>query len=238
MGPGPHYNRAAMQRVRVKICGVRDPKRALRIAQMGADAVGLVFASSPRWVSPEQARAVIDVLPPMVWSVGVFVDSDAEMINRVVARTGLSAVQLHGDEPPEIVEQLHCPVIKAFNVRSEDWAVGVHDWLGRVRSRRRVVAVLLDASAPDRRGGTGQRFNWQWVAEARAAGQLAGLGPLILSGGLDADVVTDAIDLVQPWAVDVSSGVESSPGVKDLRKVEDFIRATREGDQLQSEFWI
>jgi len=227
-----------MQRVRVKICGVRDPKQALRIAQMGAYAVGLVFASSPRWVSPEQARAVTDVLPPMVWSVGVFVDSDAEMINGVVARAGLSAAQLHGDEPPEIVEQLSCPVIKAFNVRSKDWAGEVHDWLGAVRSRRRVVAVLLDAAVPGSRGGTGQRFNWQWVAQARSAGQLAGMGPLILSGGLDATIVSDAIDLVQPWAVDVSSGVESSAGVKDLNKVEDFIGATREGGQLRSEFWI
>jgi len=227
-----------MQRVRVKICGVRDPKQALRIAQMGADAVGLMSASSPRWVSPDQARAVTDVLPPMVWAVGVFVNSDAETINHVVARAGLSAVQLHGDEPPEIVEQLACPVIKAFNVRSKDWAGQVHDWLGAVRSRRRVVAVLLDAAAPGARGGTGQRFNWEWVAEARSAGQLAGLGPLILSGGLDADVVSDAIDIVQPWAVDVSTGVESSPGVKDLRKIEDFIGATREGGELSSEFWL
>ncbi len=227
-----------MQRVRVKVCGVREPKQALRIAQMGADAVGLVFASSPRWVSPEQARAVTDVLPPMVWAVGVFVNSDAETINHVAARTGISAAQLHGDEPPEIVERVSVPVIKAFNVGSAEWAGGVHDWLGGVRSRRRVAAVLLDAADPKARGGTGQRFNWQWVADARLAGQLAGLGPLILSGGLDADNVSDAIEVVQPWAVDVSTGGESAPGVKDLRKVEDFRRATREGDELRSEFWI
>ncbi len=227
-----------MQRVRVKICGLRDPKQALRIAQMGADAIGLMFASSPRWVSPEQARAVTDVLPPMVWAVGVFVDSDAAMINHVAARAGLSAAQLHGDEPPEIVEQLECPVIKAFRVRDPRWIDEVDAWLDGVRSHRRVKAVLLDAHSPDARGGTGQRFNWDWVADARAAGRLGGLPPLILSGGLDAGVVSDAIDLVQPWAVDVSTGVESAPGVKDLRKVEDFIGATREGDELHSEFWL
>jgi len=227
-----------MQRVRVKICGLRDPKQALKVAQMGADAVGLMFASSPRWVSPAQARAVTDVLPPMTWAVGVFVDADAETVNRVVERVGLSAVQLHGDEPPEIVEQVTCPIVKAFNVAGPEWIDAVDDWLGRVRSRRRVQGLLLDAAGAGARGGTGRRFNWDWVSEARSAGRLAGLPPLVLSGGLDAENVSDAIDVVQPWAVDVSSGVESAPGVKDLRKVEDFIRATREGGELASEFWL
>ncbi len=226
------------QRVRVKICGVRDPVQALKIAQMGADAVGLVFASSPRWVSPEQARAVTDVLPPMVAAVGVFVDEDADTINRVAQRVGLAMVQLSGDEPPEIVEDLALPVIKAFGVRDAGWVDAVTAWLDAVQSRRRVAGVLLDAYNPTVRGGTGQRFNWEWVAEARSAGRLAGLGPLILAGGLDAGVVSDAIEIVMPWAVDVSSGVESSPGVKDLRKVEDFILATREGDELRSDFWL
>ena len=226
------------QRVRVKICGLRDPSQALRIAQMGADAIGLVFASSPRWVSPEQARAVVDVLPPMVAAVGVFVDEEAETINRVAERVRLTMVQLHGDEGPEIVESLTLPVVKAFTVRDAGWAEAVQEWLAGVQSRRRVAGVLLDAHDPDARGGTGQRFNWAWVAEARTSGALAGLGPLVLAGGLDASVVSDAIDIVQPWAVDVSSGVESSPGVKDLKKVDDFIRATREGDELHNEFWL
>jgi len=229
---------SVMQRVRVKICGLRDPKQALKVAQMGADAVGLVFADSPRWVSPEQARAVTDVLPPFVWAVGVFVDSDAEAINHVIERTGLSIVQLHGDEPPEIVDDLHRPVIKAFRVRDPGWIDEVDAWLSGVRSRRRVQAVLLDAFSPDARGGTGQRFNWEWVTGARAAGRLVGLPPVVLSGGLDPGNVSDAIDVVQPWAVDVSSGVESAPGVKDLGLIADFIRATQEGDQLAGEFWL
>ena len=227
-----------MQRVRVKICGLRDPKQALQIAQMGADAIGLVFASSPRWVSPEQARAVTDVLPPMVASVGVFVQEEAETINRVCERVALDMVQLSGDEPPEIVEKLARPVIKTFAVRDAGWIDTLEGWGGAVQSRRRLAAVLLDTYNPDVRGGTGERFNWDWVGEARAAGRLAALPPLILAGGLEASVVSDAIEIVQPWAVDVSTGVESSPGVKDLRKVEDFIRATREGGELRSEFWL
>jgi phosphoribosylanthranilate isomerase len=227
-----------MQRVRVKICGVRDPVQALRIAQMGADAIGLVFASSPRWVSPEQARAVADALPAFVQAVGVFVNDDADTINRVVQRVGLDLAQLHGDESPELLEQIRVPCIKAFAVSDRSWIDRVRAWLECVCDRRRLKAILLDAYNPAGRGGTGQRFNWDWVAQARAEGQLRGLPPLILSGGLDDSVVSDAIELVQPWAVDVSSGVESSPGVKDIKKIERFIGATREGSELRSEFWM
>ena len=227
-----------MQRVRVKIEGLRDPQTALRIAQMGADAIGLVFAESPRWVSPEQARAIVDILPPWVAAVGVFVNADAATINRVVKRTRIGFVQLHGDEPPEIVGQIERPCIKAFRVRDEGWLGEVRTWLSSVQARSNLAAVLLDAYNPAVRGGTGERFKWDLVADARAAGAMAGIDPIILAGGLDADSVGAAIDLVQPWAVDVASGVEKAPGVKDLRKVEDFIRATREGKELKSEFWL
>jgi len=227
-----------MQRVRVKICGLRDPKQALKVAQMGADAIGLNFAKSPRWVSPEQARAITDILPPMVWSVGVFVDDDAEVVSRVAERTGISAAQLHGDEPPEIVDALSVPVIKAFRVRGADWIDEVDAWLSGVQSRSHVKAILLDAFSKEARGGTGTQFNWEWVAAARSAGRLAGIPPLILSGGLDPANVSDAIDVVQPWAVDVSSGVESAPGVKDLEKIAAFMRRAEEGNELRSEFWL
>lgn len=227
-----------MQRVRVKIEGLRDPKTAMRIAQMGADAIGLVFAESPRWVSPEQARAVVDNLPPWVATVGVFVNADAATINRVVERTRISTVQLHGDEPPELVGQISVPCIKAFPVRDENWLGQVRSWLEACDARSNLAAVLLDAYNPHVRGGSGQRFNWDMVADARAGNAMAGIDPVILAGGLDSSCVSQAIDLVQPWAVDVASGVEKAPGVKDLRKVESFIRATREGDELRSEFWM
>jgi len=227
-----------MQRVRVKIEGLRDPQTALRVAQMGADAVGLVFAESPRWVSPEQARAIVDILPPWVAAVGVFVNADAETINRVIERTRISHVQLHGDEKPQIVGQINRPCIKAFRVRDANWFRDVREWLSGVQARSNLAAVLLDAYNPDVRGGTGERFNWHLVADARAKGGLAGIDPIILAGGLDASCVGEAIDMVQPWAVDVATGVEKAPGVKDLKKVEDFIRATQEGDELKNEFWL
>lgn len=227
-----------MQRVRVKIEGLREPRTALRIAQMGADVIGMVFAESPRWISPEQARAITDCLPAWVATVGVFVDADAATINRVVERTRIGYVQLHGDEPPDIVAEVSVPCIKAFGVRGDEWVGRVRDWLDAVSVRTNLAAVLLDAYDAKVRGGSGRRFNWEMVADARSAGALAGMDPIILAGGLDAGCVGRAIDLVKPWAVDVASGVEKSPGVKDLTKVEDFIRATREGDELHSEFWL
>ena len=227
-----------MQRVRIKIEGLRDPTTALRVAQMGADAIGLVFAESPRRVAPAEGRAIVDNLPPWVSVVGVFVNADPASINRLVEHTHIHYAQLHGDEPPEYVGEIAVPCIKAFRVRDEGWLREVYEWIDGVRKGSNLAAVLLDAYNPDVRGGTGERFNWELVADARAAGALGGLDPIILAGGLDAACVGRAIDLVKPWAVDVASGVESSPGVKDLRKVEDFIRATREGDELKTAFWL
>ncbi len=227
-----------LQRVRIKIEGLRQPAEALKIAQMGADAIGLVFADSPRWVSPEQARAVTDILPPWVATVGVFVNADAGTINRVVERTRIGYVQLHGDEPPEVVGEIAAPCIKAFRLRDDGWLGHVRGWVEGVAARSNLAAVLLDAYAPGARGGTGNRFNWDWVSDARLTGAMAGLDPIILAGGLDAQCVGRAIDTVQPWAVDVASGVEKAPGVKDLRKVADFIAATREGNVLDSDFWL
>jgi phosphoribosylanthranilate isomerase len=227
-----------MQRVRVKIEGLRDPKTALKIAQMGADAIGLVFAESPRWVSPEQARAITDILPPWVATVGVFVDADPATINRVIERTRIGYVQLHGQEPPDVLAQIHAPCIKAFRVRDAGWLKEARDWLAGATVRGNLAAILLDAYDPAAPGGTGRRFNWDLVAQARLSGELAGLDPIILAGGLDASCVSRAIDTVQPWAVDVASGVEKAPGLKDLKKVADFIDATKDGDELKSEFWL
>jgi phosphoribosylanthranilate isomerase len=227
-----------MQRVRVKIEGLRDPQTAVKVAQMGADAIGVVFADSPRWVSPEQARAIVDALPPWVTTVGVFVDADPATINRVVERTGIGYVQLHGQEPPDLVDQIARPVIKAFRVRDESWLGEVSAWLEACPSRQNLAAVLLDAYSPKAAGGTGTQFQWDLVADARAAGKMSGIDPFILAGGLEPGCVGRAIDLTAPWAVDVASGVEKAPGVKDLKKVEAFLRATREGDVLKSDFWL
>ena len=227
-----------MQRVRVKIEGLLDPTTAVKIAQMGADAIGMVFAESPRRIAPELARAITDILPPWVATVGVFVNEDPDVINRIVEKSRIGYVQLHGDEAPDVVARICAPCIKAFRIRDEQWLGEVRNWVAAASAPSNLAAVLLDAYAPGVRGGSGQQFSWDMVADARAAGALAGIDPIILAGGLDSSCVSRAIDLVQPWAVDVASGVESSPGVKDLRKVEDFIRATREGDELRTNFWL
>jgi phosphoribosylanthranilate isomerase len=227
-----------MQRVRVKIEGLLDPTTAVKVAQMGADAIGMVFAESPRRIAPELARSITDILPPWVATVGVFVNEDPDVINRVVEKSKISHVQLHGDETPDVVGRINAPCIKAFAVRDDTWLDEVRQWVAAVSASSNLAAVLLDAYAPDVRGGSGKRFNWDLVADARAAGAMAGLDPIILAGGLDSSCVSRAIDLVQPWAVDVASGVESAPGVKDLRKIEDFIRETREGDELRTNFWL
>jgi len=227
-----------MQRVRVKIEGLMDPTTAVKIAQMGADAIGMVFAESPRRIAPELSRAITDILPPWVATVGVFVNEDPDVINRVVEKSRIGYVQLHGDEAPDVVARICAPCIKAFRVRDEQWLGEVSHWVAAVSAPSNFAAVLLDAYAPNVRGGSGRQFNWDMVADARAAGALAGIDPIILAGGLDSSCVSRAIDLVQPWAVDVASGIESAPGVKDLLKVEDFIRATQEGDELRTNFWL
>ena len=227
-----------MQRVRVKIEGLQNPKDALRTAQMGADAIGLVFAESPRWVSPEQARAIVDVLPPWVSTVGVFVNAAPDIINRVIERTRITHVQLHGDEDPDILSKINAPCIKAFSVQDESWLNEVLAWIDAATAKSNLTAVLLDAYSKDARGGTGEIFNWDMVAGARAAGAMAGIDPIILAGGLNPQNVTHAIDIVQPWAVDVASGVEKSPGVKDFKQIARFLHATEEGRELRSEFWL
>ena len=222
----------------MKIEGLLDPTTAVKVAQMGADAIGMVFAESPRRIAPELARAITDTLPPWVATIGVFVNEDPNVINRVVEKSRIGYVQLHGDEDPDIVAKIDAPCIKAFRIRDENWLAEVRNWVAAASAPSNLAAVLLDAYDSKVRGGSGQRFNWDMVADARAAGAMAGIDPVILAGGLDASCVSRAIDLVQPWAVDVASGVESAPGVKDMRKIEDFIRATREGDELSTNFWL
>lgn len=227
-----------MKRVRVKVCGLREPGKAAAIARCGADAIGMVFADSPRWVSPEQARQITDVLPAFVATVGVFVNAAPVVMNRVAEKARLQYLQLHGEEPPELVEELDRPVIKAFRVRDAGWLSEVRQWLAAVRTPSRVAAILLDAYKEGAYGGTGERFNWEWVGDARQAGALAGLPPIILSGGLDKNNVVTAMGVVQPWAVDVSSGVESAPGVKDVEKANRFIiTVVDDVPELDSDFW-
>lgn len=198
---------------RVKICGITRAEDAALAAELGASAIGLVFwPRSPRCVEIGQARELVAALPPFVMAVGVFVNQPEAL--EVAHAAGLGAVQLHGDEEPESYRELPIRAIKA---------VGVHGSaaVDEAAAVPRSVTVLLDAVDPVKRGGTGRRVDWT-IAAAIARSRR-----VILSGGLHAGNVADAIAAVHPYAVDVSSGVESAPGKKDpakLRALFDVIR--------------
>lgn len=205
-----------MRTPRVKICGITSLDDALQAVHCGADALGFVFFSkSPRCLEPERARSIIDELPPFVTCVGLFVNEQRERIVQVAEHCGLDALQLHGDESPQDCCGLNRRVIKALRVRDRQ-SLSAHGEFA-------VSALLLDAYVPGAYGGTGQAFDWSLAAE------LARQRSLILAGGLTPENVAEAVATVRPYAVDVSSGVESSPGCKDHQKVADFIRNAKGG---------
>ncbi len=209
--------------VRIKICGITRPQDAVAAAEAGADAIGLVFADSPRQVSVRLARRIVAELPPLVSVVGVFVNARSATVERAFGEVGLAEVQLHGDESPEYIERLNGRrVIKALRVRD-------HGFIEQARAFRAagVCGILLDAFSAQTRGGSGKRFDWDLVAGARDAGLLEADTPLILAGGLTPDNVRAGIRRVRPWGVDVSSGVEDEPGVKSPEKIARFIAAVQ-----------
>lgn len=204
-----------MQKPRVKICGLTNMTDALHAASCGADALGFVFyPKSSRYVSPEKVRTILSELPPLVTAVGLFVNQALAEVERITSFCGLDVVQLHGDEPPELCTAL-APrrVIRAVRLRDADSLDGLETLA--------VNAVLLDAWVPDRFGGTGHRCDWQLAAE------VARRRTTVLAGGLCPANVAQAVRQVRPYAVDVSSGVEMSPGRKDPAKVADFIRQAK-----------
>jgi phosphoribosylanthranilate isomerase len=198
---------------KVKVCGLRRAEDALLAAGLGASALGFVFwPRSPRALSADEARAITSRLPPFVSTVGVFVNQPLEEVLDTAARAGLSAIQLHGDEDASTYAGCGFRVIKAL-------PVGPGFTMAAVDGIPAEMTVLLDAFDPVRRGGTGHRIEWG-VAAAAAARRRT-----ILSGGLTPDTVQEAIRVVKPYAVDVSSGVESIPGVKDESKLRAFFAA-------------
>jgi phosphoribosylanthranilate isomerase len=200
--------------VRVKICGVTRLPDALDAARLGADALGFNFwPRSKRHVTAAVARQIIARLPPFVTPVGVFVNQSEGEMRAIAAETGIQVFQLHGDEPPELCSRLPLPVVKAIPVDEVRT-------LSKLLSYE-VQAFLLDT--PSRGyGGTGQPFDWS-LAEG-----VSEVAPVILAGGLTPENVAEAVRAVRPWAVDVASGVESSPGVKDPARMSRFIEAVRE----------
>lgn len=199
----------------VKICGITNAADALGAAAAGADALGFVFCeTSPRCVSVETAAEIIRQLPPMVVKVGVFVDAPGELVVQAAARCGLNLLQFHGEESPDYCLQFGLMSMKAFRIQDEASLAPLGNYS--------TDALLLDAYSPERQGGTGEKFNWALAVEARRFRR-----PLFLAGGLTPENVADAVRQVQPYGVDVSTGVESAPGRKDLDKVKAFIMAAK-----------
>jgi phosphoribosylanthranilate isomerase len=196
---------------RVKICGITSVQDALHAAGCGADALGLVFyPGSPRCVTRRQAREIVAELPPFVVPVGLFVNCPVEEIGDTAAACGFDTVQLHGDETPDDCRLAPLRAIKALRVRDQASLAGIDGYP--------VSALLLDAWVPGSYGGTGKTFNWQLAAAAARAHRV------VLAGGLTPDNVAEAVRAVRPYAVDVSSGVESAPGRKDPDLVAAFVR--------------
>jgi phosphoribosylanthranilate isomerase len=202
--------------VRVKICGITSGDDALAAVDAGADALGFIFyEKSPRYVPFNAARDIIRVVPPFVAKVGVFVNPMEEAVRRALGECGIDTLQFHGDETPEFC-QAFAPlkVYKAFRIQNLESLASLPSY--------RTDAWLLDGFAADRLGGTGATFNWDLAVEAKKLGR-----PIILAGGLTAENVAEAVRRVRPFAVDVSSGVESAPGKKDHRMVRDFVASVR-----------
>ncbi|KJS02983.1 MAG: N-(5'-phosphoribosyl)anthranilate isomerase [Peptococcaceae bacterium BRH_c4a] len=198
--------------VRIKICGIGDLETALGAVEAGADALGFVFAPSRRMLSPDKAREIIKRLPPFISRVGVFVNLPADQVEQIAGYTGLDTVQLHGDESPEYCKAINgYKVIKSFSVSGEQDMERAMMY--------EVDGYLLDTPARGLRGGTGIAFDWKLAACFSA-------GPLVLAGGLCPENVRQAINLVRPYAVDVSSGVETE-GQKDINKIKHFVRRVK-----------
>ena len=205
-------------RTRVKICGITRPEDAVAVADAGADAIGLVFyPKSSRNVSVAQAREIVAVLPPFVAAVGLFLDARREVIESVLETVQLSLLQFHGDECPADCREFGLPYIKAVGMD------GHANYRGYADCYQDTQGILLDSHAPGAAGGTGETFDWGCVPQDYPK-------PVILAGGLTPDNVATAIQTARPYGVDLSSGVESAPGIKDAGKIQALMNEVRRVD--------
>lgn len=205
-------------RTRIKICGIKDADMARHAARCGADAIGVVFHKpSSRYVTPEQAARICAALPPYVMAVGLFVDLPEGEIRDILSKVPLQLLQFQGEESPDFCASFRMPFVRAVRMEEGTDLLEYADRFSRAR------ALLLDAHVPGLAGGTGRSFDWKVIPRDLPI-------PVILSGGLTSENVGRAVSEVKPWAVDVSSGVEAERGVKDPRKIEEFIRSVRRED--------
>jgi phosphoribosylanthranilate isomerase len=201
----------------IKICGITNLQDALEAAALGVDALGFIFAPSPRKIDSSVAREIIGSLPPTIEKVGVFVNEDLNEVQRVADFCGLNALQFHGQESPEYCSQVSLRVIKAIRIKNSESIKEMGKYPG--------VSILLDTYNADRAGGSGEAFTWELVRDPRQRRNF------ILSGGLDPGNVYRAIHLLRPLGVDVCSGVERVPGWKDLFKMMEFVKEVKKADE-------
>jgi phosphoribosylanthranilate isomerase len=203
---------------KIKICGITNQEDAEAAVHEGADALGFVlYSHSPRYVEPAVAKRIIGRLPPFVLPVGVFVNQDLDTVRHLFDDCGFALAQLHGDESPGFCESLNRPVLRAIRLRDRSSFLALAEFKGRAGVR----GFVVDAFSNTAYGGTGHTTDWS------LAGEVAKAAPILLAGGLTPENVQEAIRRVQPYGVDVSSGVEESPGRKDPDKIRAFIRSVR-----------
>jgi phosphoribosylanthranilate isomerase len=206
--------------VRVKICGITREEDALAAVHQGAHAIGFVFwEHSARYIAPVRAHEIIDILPPFVTAVGIYVNPSTEWVKASSSIAGLNLLQFHGDEPAAFCSQFALPYIKGIRVRKEV------DLLQYAACHPDAKGLLLDTYIEGEPGGTGHAFDWNLLPQNLPL-------PVILSGGLHAGNVIAAIRQVKPWAVDVSSGVERAKGIKDMEKIAVFMQGVRNSESV------
>jgi phosphoribosylanthranilate isomerase len=225
---GAIFSGTFAMRTRVKICGITNPADAQLAARAGADAIGLIFyPPSPRHVTLDVARGILAGLPPFVTPVALFVDASSETILHTCQALRLRHVQLHGHETPDQVAELSAfRVIKSIKVDRVRFAEEVAVWR---RPLPNLCALLLETNSKQP-GGTGQENDWAAIKEAQSRGALENLPPLVAAGGLHPSNVAEVVRGLRPWAVDVSTGTEQSPGKKSPEKISAFLRAVHSAD--------
>jgi phosphoribosylanthranilate isomerase len=202
--------------LKIKICGITNLEDATAAAEAGADAIGFMFyEKSPRNISVEKAAEIARQVPTWMLKVGVFVNPSPDLVMNALGSCGLNLLQFHGDESSEFCSSFGVLSIKAFRVKDSESLEPMKDF--------RADMFLLDSYVEGKPGGTGARFNWDLATQAKRFGK-----PILLAGGLDPKNVAQAVRDVQPFGIDVSSGVESAPGKKDHQKIWDFVTAARE----------
>lgn len=205
-----------MKSIWIKICGIINVEDALKATDLGADALGFVFyEKSPRKIAKEKAKEIIDSLPKEIVKVGLFVDELEEKVSEITSYCDFDILQFHGDETPDYCKKFPQKIIKAFRIKNKESLANIPKY--------EVDYYLLDAYSEVAPGGTGRTFNWDLAREAKKFGR-----PIILSGGLNPKNIVEALKKVSPFGVDVSSGVESSPGRKDYKKLKEFITKVRD----------